>query len=62
MNSPEKPPPKLPDEFEIQTEDSTLGRFNNLLGRLLGVSREEVRVKEEEFKKERRKKQAAKRE
>jgi hypothetical protein len=56
VNSSEKPPPKLPNELEIQTEESTLGRFNDLLGRVLNVSREEVRTKEEEFKKDRRKK------
>jgi hypothetical protein len=61
VNSSERVLPKSPDELEIQTEESTMGRFNNLLGRLLGVNRTEVRAAEEAYKKERRKKRAAKR-
>jgi len=55
------PKPPEPDRIEIQTEESTMGRFDALLGRLLGVSRTEVRAAEEVYKKERRKKRAAKR-
>jgi hypothetical protein len=58
--TPPKPPDKA-DHFEIQTEKSTMDRFNNLLGRLLRVSRTEVRAAEEAYKKERRKKRTAKR-
>jgi hypothetical protein len=54
-------PPKPPDEFEIQTEGSTLDRFMNLTRRLLGVNRDELRVKENEYKAERQQKRAAKR-
>jgi hypothetical protein len=59
MTLPPKPP--APDHFDIQTEESTLGRFNDLLGRVLGANREEVRIKEKEFKNEQRKKRNAKR-
>ena len=52
---------RTPEELEIQTEESTMGRFNNLLGRLLGVPRSEMKEQEELYKKERRKKRAAKR-
>lgn len=55
------PKPKLSDEFEIQTEEATLGRFNDLLGKVLGVSREEVRIKEKEYKEKKRKERNAKR-
>lgn len=55
--TPEKP--RRPDkEFEIEAEGSTLGRFENFTRRLLGVSRTEVREKEDEWKKERRKRRA----
>ena len=54
-------PPNQTDHFEIQTEESTIGRFNSLLGRLLRVSRSEMNEQEEMYKKERRKKRAAKR-
>lgn len=49
MNSSGDPPPKRP-EIEIGDDGSTMSRFMNLTRRLLGVSREEVREKEKEFK------------
>jgi len=57
-------PPRMgraPNELEIQTEESTMGRFDSLFGRLLDVPRSEMRAAEEVYKKERRKKRAAKR-
>ena len=56
MNSRGTTPPKQPDEIEIREDGSTMDRFMNLTRRLLGVSREEVRVKEKLFKAERHKK------
>lgn len=54
-------PPRLNDrKIEIETEGSTLDRFMELSRRILGASREEVRLKEEEFKKEQKKKREMK--
>ena len=52
---------RTPEELEIQAEESTMSRFDNLLGRLLGVPRSEMQAAEEVYKKERQKKRAAKR-
>ena len=54
-------PPKPPDEIEIQTEEPTLDRFMDLTRRLLGVNRDELRKRENEYKADRQKKRAAKR-
>jgi hypothetical protein len=56
MNSSGTTPPKRPNgEIEIREDGSTMDRFMNLTRRLLGVSREEIRQKEEEWKKDRQK-------
>ena len=61
MNSSDTTPPRQPDEIEIREDGSTMDRFMNLTRRLLGVSREEVKVAEKAFKMEQRKKRVAKR-
>ena len=59
MNSSDTTPPKQkPDEFEIREDGSTMDRFADLTRRLLGVSREDVRVAEDKWKKDRRKRRA----
>lgn len=57
-------PPKQPDgtdHFEIQTDESTMGRFADLTRRLLTVSHDEIRKREQEFKANQRKRKEAKR-
>jgi hypothetical protein len=61
VNSSDTTPPRQPDEIEIREDGSTMDRFMNLTRRLLGVSREEVKVAEKAFKMEQRKKRVAKR-
>lgn len=61
-NSPDEPPKKPSNaEVEIRQDGSTMERFESLTRRLLGVSKAEVKVQEEEWKKARRKKRATKR-
>lgn len=57
MNSSDETTPKQPPEIEIREDGSTMDRFFDLTRRLLHVNRSEVRVKEEEWKKDRRKRQ-----
>lgn len=61
MNSRDTTPPRQPDEIEIREDGSTMDRFFDLTRRLLGVSREEVKVAEKIFKIEQRNKRAKRR-
>ena len=64
MNSPgETPPKKLrqPNEIEIRQDGSTMERFESMVRRLLNIPKAEVKVQEEVWKKDRRKRRAIKR-
>lgn len=53
MNSPDETPEKPRAEVEIREDGSTMERFESMVRRLLGVSRAEIKVQEEAWKKDR---------
>lgn len=59
MNSPDETPEKPRAEIEIKEDGSTLARFESMVRRLLNVSKAEVKVQEEAWKKDRWKRRRA---